>query len=164
MTRVRELLRNKWILVLLLAVVWIVLATVFKGVHTLELPTAQNTPVTQWLTDFASSIRGNRAQNPAFVYFFNPIRATIAAFIEGIRSVISVPAAGNVIPLIGWLGTLSIIGYIVYVTSNLRTSLLSMGLLLACGVLGMWVFTMDTLAMTMGAVFLSLAIGLPLGI
>ncbi len=164
MTRVRELLRHKWILVLLLVVVWIVLATVLKGVHTLELPTAKNTPVTQWLTDFASSIRGNRTQSPAFVYFFNPIRATIAAFIEAIRSVISVPAAGNVIPLIGWLGTLSIIGYIVYVTSNLRTSLLSMGLLLACGVLGMWVFTMDTLAMTMGAVLLSLAIGLPLGI
>ena len=164
MTRVKELLRHKWILVLILVVVWFVLATVLKGVHTLELSTAQNTPVTQWLTDFASSIRGNRTQSPAFVYFFNPIRATIAGFVEAIRAVISVPASGNVIPLIGWLGTLSIIGYLVYVTSNLRTSLLSMGLLFACGLLGMWTFTMDTLAMTLGAVALSLMIGLPLGI
>ncbi len=104
MTRVKELLRHKWILVLILVVVWFVLATVLKGVHTLELSTAQNTPVTQWLTDFASSIRGNRTQSPAFVYFFNPIRATIDGFVEAIRAVISVPASGNVIPLIGWLG------------------------------------------------------------
>jgi glycine betaine/proline transport system permease protein len=164
MTRLRELLRRKWVLVLVIVVVWVVLATLLRGIHTLELPTAQNTPVTQWLTDFAASIRGNRTQSPAFIYFFNPIRVTIADFIEAIRSVIAVPSAGNVIPLVGWLGTLSIVGYVVYVTSNLRTSLLSMGLLLACGVLGMWTFTMDTLAMTLGAVFLSLAIGLPLGI
>ena len=164
MTRVKGLLHHRWVLVLLLFVVWFVVATVLKGVHTLSLPTAQNTPTTQWLTDFAGSIRGNRTTSPVFVYFFNPIRVVVEGFIEAIRSVISVPASGDVIPLIGWLGILAIIGYVVFVTSNLRTSLLSMGLLFACGLLGMWTFTMDTLAMTMGAVLLSLAIGLPLGI
>ena len=164
MTRIKELLGRRWVLVVLLLVLWFVLATVFKGVHTLVLPTAQNTPVTQWLTDFAASIRGNRTESPAFIYFFNPIRVTIEAFVEAIRSVISVPASGNVIPLIGWLGTWAVIGYIVYVTSNLRTAMLSMALLFACGMLGMWTFTLDTLALTLGAVFLSLAIGLPLGV
>ncbi len=164
MSRVKGFLERRWILVLLLLVVWFVVANLLKGVHTLALPTAQNTPTTQWLTEFAASIRGNRTTSPAFVYFFNPIRVLVEGFIEAIRSVISVPGPGNVIPLVGWLGVLALIGYLVFATSNLRTSLLSMGLLFLCGLLGMWTFTMDTLAMTLGAVVLSLAIGLPLGI
>ena len=127
-------------------------------------PPPRTRPFTQWLTDGAAAIRGNRTESPVFVYFFNPIRVVVEGFIEVIRSVIAVPGEGNVIPLVGWLGTLAVIGYIVYATSNLRTSLLSMGLLFACGLLGMWTLTMDTLAMTLGAVALSLAIGLPLGV
>lgn len=164
MTRARELLRHTWVLVGLVVVLWVVLATLLRGVHTMELSTATNTPVTQWLTDAAAAIRGNRTESPLFIYFFNPIRVAIEGFIEALRAIISVPAPGNVIPVVGWLGTLSIIGYVVYATSNLRTALLSMGLLFACGLLGMWTFTLDTLAMTLGAVLLSLLIGLPLGI
>jgi glycine betaine/proline transport system permease protein len=163
-TRVKGFLQHRWAVVLVVLVLWFVLATVFKGVHTLSLPTAQNSPATQWLTEFAASIRGNRTQSPVFVYFFNPIRVVVEGFIELIRGVISVPAPGDVIPLVGWLGVLAILGYVVYVTSNWRTSLLCMVLLFLCGMLGMWTFTMDTLAMTLGAVFLSLLIGLPLGI
>jgi glycine betaine/proline transport system permease protein len=163
-TRVRGFLQHRWAVVLAVLVLWFVLATVFKGVHTLSLPTAQNSPATQWLTEFAASIRGNRTHSPVFVYFFNPIRVVVEGFIELIRGVISVPAPGDVIPLVGWLGVLAILGYVVYVTSNWRTSLLCMVLLFLCGMLGMWTFTMDTLAMTLGAVFLSLLIGLPLGI
>ena len=37
-------------------------------------------------------------------------------------------------------------------------------MLLGCGALGMWQFTMDSIAMTLAAVLLSLAIGIPLGI
>jgi glycine betaine/proline transport system permease protein len=163
-THVKGFLQHRWAVVLVVLVLWFVLATVFKGVHTLSLPTAQNSPATQWLTEFAASIRGNRTQSPVFVYFFNPIRVVVEGFIELIRGVISVPAPGDVIPLVGWLGVLAILGYVVYVTSNWRTSLLCMVLLFLCGMLGMWTFTMDTLAMTLGAVFLSLLIGLPLGI
>ncbi len=164
MSRVKAMLSRRWVLVVLLLVFWFVIATVLKGVHTLELSTSENTPFTTALRDFASAIRGNRTESPIFIYFFNPIRVVVEGFIEAIRSVIAVPAVGDVIPLIGWLGVLAIIGYIVFVTSNWRTSLLSMALLFACGMLGMWTYTMDTLAMTMGAVFLSLLIGLPLGI
>ena len=157
-------LRRRSTLIVLLLVAWVVLATVFKGVHTLELSTATNTPVTEWLREFAASIRGSRAEAPIFVYVFNPIRGGIEGFVEVIRAVIAVPAAGNVIPVIGWLGVVALVGFIVYASSNWRTALLSMGLLTACAMLGMWVDTMDTLAMTIGAVLLSLAIALPIGI
>jgi glycine betaine/proline transport system permease protein len=157
-------LRRRWFLVVLLFVVWFAVATILKGHDTLELSTMENTPVTNWLNDAIDSIRANRQSSPLFVYVFTPIRIAVEAFVQGIRSVISLPSGANVIPLVGWLGSLSIVGYIVYATSNLRTSLMAMALLLGCGMLGMWTFTLDTLAMTLGAVVLSLIIGLPLGI
>ena len=77
---------------------------------------------------------------------------------------IAIPGPGNVIPLLGWFGTLMLVGFIVYATSTLRMALVSMFLLFLCGMLGMWALTMETLAMTIGAVVLSLAIALPLGV
>lgn len=151
-------------LLLALFVVWIVLSRMFTGHATLELPTAENTPVTQAFGDAAASIRGNRTTSPAFVYFFNPLRAFIEGFVELIRSVISVPASGAVIPLVGWLGVVGILAFVVYATSRIRIMLLAVALLLGCGLLGMWQFTMDTFAMTIAAVLLSLAIGIPMGI
>ena len=154
----------RWVQVLVVLVGWAVLATLLKGVQTQELSTSKDSPFTAVLREVASAIRGNRTESFLFVYVFNPIRAFISGFIELIMSVISVPADGNVIPLLGWFGTLVLIGFIVYATSNLRTALFSMFLLLICGMLGMWLITMDTLAMTIGAVVLSLAIALPLGV
>jgi len=154
----------RWVQALIVLVGWAVLATLLKGVQTQELSTSKDSPFTAVLREVASAIRGNRTESFLFVYVFNPIRAFISGFIELIMSVISVPADGNVIPLLGWFGTLVLIGFIVYATSNLRTALFSMFLLLICGMLGMWLITMDTLAMTIGAVVLSLAIALPLGV
>ena len=157
-------LKRRSTLVLLVVGAWFVLGSIFSGVHTLELSTATNTPATDWLREFAASIRGSRSEAPIFVYVFNPFREVIEGFIELIRALISVPAAGNIIPVIGWFGVVALVGYIVYASSNWRTALLSMGLLTACGMLGVWTYTMDTLAMTIGAVLLSLAIAIPIGI
>ena len=154
----------RWVQALIVLVGWAALATILKGVQTQELSVSKDTAFTTVLREFASAIRGNRTESFLFVYVFNPIRTFISGFIELIMGVISVPADGNVIPLLGWFGTLVLIGFIVYATSNLRTSLFSMFMLLICGMLGMWLITMDTLAMTIGAVVLSLAIALPLGV
>ena len=164
MNRVMGILRRRWVLAVILVVVWFVTATVLKGVATLELTTTQNSPFTSLLGQFAESLRGNRTTSPAFIYFFNPIRGAVSGFIDLLRALISLPADGNVIPIIGWLGVLAVIGFIVFATSNPRTALLSMALLLGCGMLGMWADTMDTLAMTLSAGALALAIGFPLGV
>ena len=162
--RTKVLVRRRGVLIVLVLLAWVALGSVLKGVNTLALPTSENTPFTSVLREAAASIRGNRTESPAFIYFFNPIRAFVEEFIDLIRSVISLPSGDDIIPAVGWLGVVAIIGFVVFATSTLRTSLLAMGLLFLCGVLGMWTFTMDTLAMTLGAVALSLAIGLPLGV
>ena len=163
-THVPEFLRRKWVLIVGLLVIWFVLGRIFKGVHTLDIGNSEDTPTTEVLGQFAANIRAARAENPIFVYVFNPFRMGIESFVEVIRAVISDPAPGALIPVIGWVGILALIGFIVFATSNWRTSLLSMVLIFGCGVLGMWTYSMDTLALTIGAVVLSLAIALPIGI
>jgi glycine betaine/proline transport system permease protein len=151
-------------LILIILGVWAVLAIIFKGVATLELATYQNTLVTQTATDAAESIRGNRTQSPAFIYFFNPIRTVISGFVELIRILIAIPAPNSIIPVLGWLGVIGVVAFLVFLTSNFRTTILAVSLLFGCGLLGMWTDSMDTIAMTLAAVLLSLSIGIPLGI
>ena len=145
-------------------VVWIFLARILNGRHTLQIATYENTSFTSFVGERALSIRGNRTESTAFIYFFNPIRGVIDGFVQAIRDLIAVPAPNSVIPIIGWLGVIGIVAFVVFATSQWRTALLSVSLLLGCGVLGMWQFTMDSIALTLAAVLLSLAFGLPLGI
>ena len=161
---VKAVLRLRWVQALIVLVVWVVTATALKGVQTQELSTATDSPFTAIMRDFAASIRGNRTESFLFVYVFNPIRSVISGFIEIFMGIIAVPGDGNLIPVLGWFGTLVLIGFIVYATSTLRMAFFSMFLMLLCGMLGMWLLTMETLAMTIGAVVLSLAIALPLGV
>jgi len=151
-------------LILIILGVWAVLAIVLKGVATLELATYQNTLVTQTANDAAASIRGNRTKSTAFIYFFNPIRTVISGFVELIRMLIAIPAPNSIIPVLGWLGVIGVVAFFVFLSSNFRTTILAVSLLFGCGLLGMWTDSMDTLAMTLAAVILSLAIGIPLGI
>ena len=151
-------------LILIILGVWATLAIIFKGVATLELATYQDTLVTQTANDAAASIRGNRTQSTAFIYFFNPIRTIISGFVELIRMLIAIPAPNSIIPVLGWLGVIGVVAFFVFLTSNFRTTILAVSLLFGCGLLGMWTDSMDTLAMTLAAVILSLAIGIPLGI
>jgi glycine betaine/proline transport system permease protein len=145
-------------------VIWIGLAKLFNGKFTLEIAVPQNTPFTSFVGEVAKSIRGNRTDGAAFKYFFNPIRQIIDGFVTFIREIISIPTQGATIPLIGWLGVLALIGFTVFAVSKLKTAIMAMALTFACGALGLWKDSMDTLAMTIAAVLLSLAIGIPVGI
>ncbi len=151
-----------WILIIFL--VWTFLALLFKGISTLEIATYQNSFVTQVAGDAAASIRGNRTKSAIFIYFFNPIRVSINGFVDLIRVLIATPVPGSIIPVLGWLGVVGVIAFLVFLTSNFKTTILAIILLFACGALGMWTYAMDTIAMTLAAVLLSLLIGIPLGI
>lgn len=151
-------------LILIIIFIWAALAIVFKGVGNLELATYQNTWATSAAGDAAASIRGNRTKSVAFIYFFNPIRVFVNGFVELIRMIIATPAPNSIIPILGWLGVIGVIAFFVFLTSNFKTTILAISLLLGCGLLGMWTYTMDTIAMTLASVILSLLIGIPFGI
>jgi glycine betaine/proline transport system permease protein len=156
-------IKTRYLIIIIISI-WAVLAIVFKGVGNLELATYQNTWATSAAGDAAASIRGNRTKSAAFIYFFNPIRVFVNGFVELIRMTIATPAPNSIIPILGWLGVIGVIAFFVFLTSNFKTTILAISLLLGCGLLGMWTYTMDTIAMTLASVILSLLIGIPLGI
>lgn len=143
---------------------WYALSKIFFGKATLELAVADNTRVTTTVGNLANSISGNRTHSPLFIYFFNPIRLFINGFVDFIRNLISTPTNGHISPTIGWFGVVAFMGFAALATSRFRIAILVVVLLMGCGFLGMWQDTMDTFAMTIAAVILSLAIGIPLGI
>ena len=151
-------------LILIIIGVWTFLALVFKGFGNTDLATYQNTWATSTAGDAAASIRGNRSKSAVFIYFFNPIRVFVDGFVDLIRMFIATPAPNSIIPVLGWLGVIGVIAFFVFLTSNLKTTILAVSLIFGCGLLGMWTYTMDTIAMTLSAVILSLLIGIPLGI
>ena len=160
--KIKEI-KNRY-LILTIIVIWAVLALIFKGVGNLELATYQNTWATTAAGNAAESIRGNRTKSSIFIYFFNPIRVFVNGFVEIIRVFIATPAPNSIIPVLGWLGVIGLVAFFVFLTSNLKTTILAVSLLFGCGLLGMWTYTMDTIAMTLASVILSLLIGIPLGI
>ena len=156
-------IKTRYLIIIIISI-WAVLAIVFKGVGNLELATYQNTWATSAAGDAAASIRGNRTKSAAFIYFFNPIRVFVNGFVELIRMIIATPAPNSIIPILGWLGVIGVIAFFVFLSSNFKITILAISLLLGCGLLGMWTYTMDTIAMTLASVILSLLIGIPLGI
>ena len=159
--RIRQ---HKGYFFLALVLIWYALSKIFQGKSTLELPIADNTSVTNLVGKAADAISGNRTKSPFFIYFFNPIRLFINGFVDLIRNLISTPPNGADAPVIGWFGVIAILGFIALATSRVRIAILVVVLLFGCGALTMWPDTMDTLAMTLAAVILSLAFGIPLGI
>lgn len=157
----REVKRS-WIIGSIL-LVWAVVGTLFNGKSNFEIGVFDDTAMTSKAGEWAKLIRANR-DSGFFTYFINPIRDFINSFVEIIRTTIAQPLEGASIPLLGWLGVLAFVGFIVYLTSNLKTSILAMSLVFATGALGTWTDSMDSLALTIASVILSLSIGIPLGI
>jgi glycine betaine/proline transport system permease protein len=156
-------IRRSWLIGGLIFI-WVALAQILQGKATLELAVPENSTFTAWAGDVADSIRDNRTDGFAFKYFFNPIREFVDGFVTIIREFIAIPNGSSSIPVLGWLGVIAVIGFVVFAVSNARMAFAAMALTFACGALGLWTESMDTLAMTFAAVILSLAIGIPIGI
>ena len=158
-----RVIRRSWLLAGLFFV-WVGLSQILKGRATLEFPVPENSAFTAWAGEVANSIRGNRSDGLAFRYFFNPIREFVNGFVNIVREFIAIPNGNSSIPVLGWLGVISVIGFVVFAVSNIRMAFAAIALTFTCGALGLWTDSMDTLAMTFAAVILSLAIGIPIGI
>ncbi|MDX6329005.1 MAG: glycine betaine/proline transport system permease protein [Streptomycetaceae bacterium] len=145
-------------------VAWLVLFTVLRGHQTLALATFDLTGLHRWFNSLNDSIGANRNSNPLFLYFFNEIRLVIDNLVTFIQSLISQPSGGRPVPTIGWLGVVAIAGYASWVFGNWRVAALTAAGFVFFGLQGLWQESMDTLALTLSAVFVSLLIGIPLGV
>ncbi len=155
---------NRGVVVVGIIAVWIVLWVVLRGRQTLALAPAELTPLHRSITEFSDSLRASRGSNPLFVYGFDAVRVGIDTLVTAVQDLIAQPSGGRPVPILGWLGVVAVATLIAAVVGTWRVAVLTAAGLVFIGLQGLWVEAMDTLALTLAAVFLCLVIGIPLGI
>jgi glycine betaine/proline transport system permease protein len=151
-------------LLLGVVVVWVVGWLVFKNHNTLVLAFQDQTSFHTWLNNLRDDIQAAAQTN----WFFQDVIGNISSFFNWLfgklQELVSVAAFPRPVPQIGWLGVLAIVGWVAYAVAGVRSALLVMATLFACGVLGFWQDSLDTLLITSIAVGICMLIGLPIGI
>ncbi|MHB9853116.1 ABC transporter permease [Streptomyces sp. Tue6028] len=97
----------------------------------------------------------NRDSHPLFLYFFGYVSNGV---------VLAVRAVYLVLLAAGWAGVTAVAALVAWRTAGVRLALGTAAAFLACGVLGMWVPTMQTLALMVVAVLASVVLGALLGL
>lgn len=104
--------------------------------------------VSTWIID-------NRDSHPLFLYFFGYISNAV---------VLSVRAVYLVLLAAGWAGVTAVAALVAWRTAGVRPAVGTAVAFLTCGLLGMWVPTMQTLALMVVAVLASVVLGMLLGL
>lgn len=126
---------------------------VFRGQFT--IPHDNDAPFFQLINGIRDWIDANRNTNVLLVVFVTGVRTVIA----GLYNVFAALLHG-----LTWPGLTVIAAMAGLLVGGWRMAALMAGGFLSFGVLGLWDRSIDTLALTLTAVSLSLAIGIPLGI
>ncbi|MBT2405010.1 MULTISPECIES: ABC transporter permease subunit [unclassified Streptomyces] len=143
---------------------WLALWLVLRGTHTLPLGTAELTPLHREFNEINDAVGAHRNSNPVFLYFFNEIRLVVDNLVTFIQALFSQPSFGRPVPVVGWLGVVALVGYVSWAFGNVRVAALAVAGFVLFGLQGLWQESMDTLALTVAAVFVSLLAGIPLGV
>ncbi|MGW5476085.1 ABC transporter permease [Streptomyces sp. NPDC004008] len=107
------------------------------------------------LASASNWIIDNRDSHPLFLYFFGYISNAV---------VLSVRAVYLVLLAAGWAGVTVAAALLAWRAAGVRLALGTGAAFLACGLLGMWVPTMQTLALMVVAVLVSVLLGALLGL
>ncbi|NEA99847.1 ABC transporter permease subunit [Streptomyces sp. SID13726] len=118
-------------------------------------PDALTVDLTKPLTGASDWIIDNRDSHPLFLYFFGYVSNAV---------VISVRAVYLVLLGAGWAGVTALGALVAWRVAGVRLALGTAAAFLACGLLGMWVPTMQTLALMVVAVLASVLVGTVLGL
>ncbi|GLW32826.1 ABC transporter permease [Actinoplanes regularis] len=123
--------------------------------HTTAAADAPDAAAFRFLGDVRDWVDANRDTHPVFLYGVNYLRLGVRLLVDVVRAAL----AG-----LGLAGLVATAGAIAFVLGGWRTALLAVAGLLGFGLLGLWPESVDTLALTLTAVLLSVLIGVPLGI
>ncbi|WP_128433267.1 ABC transporter permease [Streptomyces cyaneus] len=118
-------------------------------------PAALTVDFTEPLTKASVWIIDNRDSHPLFLYFFGHISNAV---------VLCVRAVYLVLLAAGWAGVTAAASLVAWRVAGFRLAAGTGIAFLACGFLGMWIPTMQTLALMVVAVLASVAVGALLGL
>nr|WP_296065794.1 ABC transporter permease subunit [uncultured Actinoplanes sp.] len=116
---------------------------------------SDNTAAARFFDDVRNWVDTNRDSSPVFLYGVNYLRL-------GVRLLVDLVQAS--LYGLGFAGLVAAVTAVALMFAGWRTSLLALGGFLAFGLLGLWQESVDTLVLTLSAVLLSVAIGVPLGV
>ncbi|MBF6044342.1 ABC transporter permease subunit [Streptomyces sp. NRRL B-1677] len=141
---------------LVLAVAAAVLGPVAAATHgSGTWPSAFTVDLTKPLTGASDWIIDNRDSHWAFLYFFGHISGAIIGAVHAVYTVLLA---------LGWAGVTAAAALIAWRVAGVRVAVTALASFAACGLLGMWVPTMRTLALMIVAVAVSVAVGALLGL
>jgi len=118
-------------------------------------PDALTVDLTEPLTRTSDWIIDNRDSHPLFLYFFGYVSNAV---------VLSVRAVYLVLLGVGWAGVTAIAGLVAWRVAGVKLAAGTAAAFVACGLLGMWIPTMQTLALMVAAVLASVVVGALLGL
>ncbi|MCS6847921.1 MAG: ABC transporter permease subunit [Anaerolineae bacterium] len=118
-------------------------------------PAQWNLGMREAVDDFSRWVTSNRLSHPAFAYFFDPLSAALDAFVRAVENAL-LGAHWAVI-----IGVTALAGWLL---GGWRLALVGALGFFACGLMGLWPQTMQTLALMNVSVFIALLIGIPLGV
>ncbi|MEW2182087.1 ABC transporter permease subunit [Streptomyces cellulosae] len=119
----------------------------WPGALTVDLSGPLGT-ASDWIVD-------NRDSHPLFLYFLGHVSNVV---------VIAVRAVYLALLAVGWAGVTAVAALTAWRVAGIRLALGTAAAFLACGLLGMWVPTMQTLALMVVAVAASVVVGALLGL
>ncbi|MGC4995680.1 ABC transporter permease [Streptomyces sp. DT195] len=118
-------------------------------------PHALTVSLTGPLGDASDWVMNNRDSHPLFLYFFGHISNAVVLCVRGVYLALLA---------MGWVGVTALGALVAWRVAGLKLAAGTTVAFLACGALGMWVPTMQTLALMVAAVLASVAVGVLLGL
>ncbi|MFI2629950.1 ABC transporter permease [Streptomyces collinus] len=118
-------------------------------------PSALTLDFSEPLAKASDWIIDNRDSHPLFLYFFGHVSNVV---------VIAVRAVYLTFLAVGWAGVTALGALVAWRVAGVKLALGTGAAFLACGLLGMWVPTMQTLALMVVAVLASVVVGVVLGL
>ncbi|MFJ9725280.1 ABC transporter permease [Streptomyces sp. NPDC101209] len=118
-------------------------------------PAALTVDLSKPLTHVSDWIIDNRDSHPLFLYGFGYVSNAV---------VVSVRAVYLILLAAGWAGVTAIGALVAWRVAGVKLALGTAAAFLACGLLGMWIPTMQTLALMVVAVLASVLVGVLLGL
>ena len=120
-----------------------------------SFPETWNLGLRQPIDNFQIWVIANRATHPIFFLIFDPLSNLIEFCLR---------VAEDFLVGLPWFGVLIVFGILGYFFGGWQLAAVGLGGLLFCGLSGLWTESMQTLALMAMSVFISLLIGIPLGV
>ncbi len=145
-------------------VFWLVGFFALQGQMTKALGLQDTTELHQQLNEARDWVQLEGADNWFLGGVLGGISDALNAIVLFFQELIAIPAFPRPVPEIGWLGVVALGAWITYAVAGLRSTILVTLTLLFFGVVDLWSDSMDTLIITLLAVVICMAFGIPLGI